>query len=653
MARSEPGTMSNPQAGTGASRRLPQIRLRALVAILLLVPPLVLLMVWGNWLVGGNGPMDSLNGPAVALLFLLTLLNLVLKRRKSRWAFSAGEIIAIYVVIAASAGLTGNVWGWGGNLAANIAYPIWQAGPANRWVEIMWPNLPAGLTPMNRDALQGFFLGSASPYQRDILLAWAQPALWWTGWVTATLWVTLCFSVIIRRRWSEEEKLPFPMTLLPLHLTDPQQGLFQSPLWWVGLGGSAALGVLDLVSSFVPSIPTFPTYLDITTFLNNNKPWDAIRTTSLSWGPWQLGLTYLMPADLAFSLIVFNLLWRAEYVLSRMGGWLTDAWGGFPYGDQQVIGAYLSLMASVLWLDRRYLVQVLRRALGLPSSARESGEAFSYRTAVFGGIAGLGYLFWFYQRSGMSAVVAASFIFLFFIMVMAMIRMRAHIGPPSHWMYGTMPEFVLTQFPGTRALGPRALSMIALLRPFMYEQDTEPAPIQLEALRMAERSAVHPTRLAWIVIAAIPFTILCYFWASLQIGYHLGLGAKAYPDMTFVCRQTSDKLDSWLRDPGGPNWSGVESIGIGFAITVLLMAIKLRFPMWPLHPLAFPLAFSWTIDSMIPAVIVTWLAKALLLRYGGLRAHRRAFPFFLGLIVGSATISFLQLLLFRALGIAR
>jgi hypothetical protein len=123
--------------------------------------------------------------------------------------------------------------------------------------------------------------------------------------------------------------------------------------------------------------------------------------------------------------------------------------------------------------------------------------------------------------------------------------------------------------------------------------------------------------------------------------------------MTFVCRQGSDKLDFWLHDPGDANWSGVQAIGLGFAITVLLMMIKLRFPMWPLHPLAFPLAFSWTIDSLLPAVFVTWLAKALLLRYGGLRAHRRAFPFFLGLIVGSGTISFLQLLLFRALGIAR
>jgi hypothetical protein len=71
----------------------------------------------------------------------------------------------------------------------------------------------------------------------------------------------------------------------------------------------------------------------------------------------------------------------------------------------------------------------------------------------------------------------------------------------------------------------------------------------------------------------------------------------------------------------------------------------------PLHPLAFPLAFSWTIDSMLPAIFITWVFKVLLLRYGGLRAHRRALPFFLALLAGTACISLLRTLLLRFLGL--
>jgi len=38
---------------------------------------------------------------------------------------------------------------------------------------------------------------------------------------------------------------------------------------------------------------------------------------------------------------------------------------------------------------------------------------------------------------------------------------------------------------------------------------------------------------------------------------------------------------------------------------------------------------------LIPVVFVTWLIKALLMHYGGLRLHRQALPFFLGLLVGA------------------
>jgi len=620
----------------GPDRRSP-IRLRAIIATLVLVPAAMLFLVWGTWLEGGNGAAESLNSFAVGALALFAGLNLLIRRRHPAWTFSPGELITIYLIIATCMGIAGGIWQWGGSLAASVAYPIWEAGPGNRWAEILWPYLPPGMMVTDREALTGFAFGGSTAYRWEVLRAWGGPALWWTAWMTATLWVTLCLSVIVRRRWSEQEKLPFPMTILPLHLADSEGGLFRNRLWWVGVGISGSIGLLGILNGFFPAVPAVPTGMDIETILSNNPPWDAIRGTALYWSPWEIGLCYLMPLDLALSLIAFNLFWKAEYIVSRAQGWLTGPWGGFPYGDQQNIGAYIALMASVVWLDRHYLRQVLRRALGRPSPLDDSDDGLSYRTAVLGLLGGLGFLWWFYYRAGMTAPIIASFMVLYFTMVMAMARMRAQIGPPAHWMYGTMPEFVFTQFPGTLAIGPRGLGMIAMMRPFMYEQDANAVPIQIEGLRMAERGVVQARHFAWAIILVIPLVMLSYFWASVHIGYRFGMGAKIPPDMLFVCRQGSDKLDGWLRNPGGPNWSGTASIGIGAVIAVGLMNLKLRFPMFPLHPMAFPLAFSWSIDAILPAIVITWTVKAALLRYGGLRAHQRALPFFLGLIVGNAT----------------
>jgi hypothetical protein len=440
---------------------------------------------------------------------------------------------------------------------------------------------------------------------------------------------------------------------VPLQLADPNEGLFRNRLWWLGVAIAGGIGLLSLLNRFFPALPVIPTGVDLSSTLANNRPWDAIRGTALYWSPWSIGLCYLMPLDLALSLAVFNLFWKAEYIFCRWQGWMTGPWGGFPYGDQQNIGAYLALMGSVVWLDRRYLWEVLRKALGRPSRLDDRQDGLSYRTALLGLAGGLGFLWWLYARAGLPPGLIAAFLVLFFTMVMAMARMRAQIGPPAHWMYGTMPEFVFTQFPGTAAIGPKGLGLIAMLRPFMYEQDANPVPIQIEGLRLAERGVVRARHFVWAILLAIPLIVICYFWASVHVGYRFGMDAKVYPDMIEVCRQASDKLDEWVRNPAGPNWSGTMSIGLGMVGTLLLMILKLRFPTFPLHPMAFPLAFSWSVDALLPAITVTWAIKALLLRYGGLRAHRSALPFFLGLIVGEACIGLVSTVLthiLRSLG---
>ncbi len=496
-----------PPGAAGAPRHGCPLRLRAILAVLLIVPAVTLFAVWGDWLEGGNGAAQSLNGPAVGMLAFLTALNLLLRRRRPLWAFSSGELITIYLVVAICMSITGGIWQWGGSLAANIAYPTWAASPENGWANTVLPNLPSGLVVTDRGALQGFALGASSAYRLTVLRAWLAPALWWTAWVSATLWVTLCLAVIVRRRWSEEEKLAFPMTTVPLQLADPERGLLHSRLWWVGIGISVGISVLGILHRFSPTVPEIPTSAEIENLLTNNPPWDAIRGVALYWGPWEIGLCYLMPLDFAFSLIVFNLLWKAEYMVCRMGGFLTSPWGGFPYGDQQNIGAYLALMASVVWLDRRYLAQVLRKAAGMPSVLDDREEGLSYRAAVLGLVAGIGFLWWFYRRGGMTAPIAAAFLVLYFTVTMAIVRMRAQIGPPAHWMFGTMPEFALAQFPGTRAIGPRGLGLIAMMRPFMFEQEANPAPIQLEGLRMAERGAIRARHLTWALFSR--FRSLC------------------------------------------------------------------------------------------------------------------------------------------------
>ena len=57
----------------------------------------------------------------------------------------------------------------------------------------------------------------------------------------------------------------------------------------------------------------------------------------------------------------------------------------------------------------------------------------------------------------------------------------------------------------------------------------------------------------------------------------------------------------------------------------------------PLHDILFAylvLALSFAMDYFWFAFLVSWLIKLVLVRYGGMRTHTAAAPFFLGLILG-------------------
>jgi len=620
---------------------------------LALTPLNVFFLVHATWTVGGFTGSESLFVNTVGVVFMLAVLNIVLRKRAPHLAFSAGEILTIYLMLGISTGLVSSVWDLGGSLAATITYPFWFSTPENKWSDLLWPALPTRLTVQNHDILEGFYAGRSNPYAWEVIRAWARPALWWASLMGAIMWVCLCLNSILRRRWADEEKLPFPIAVPPVQMADERSGLLRNKVFWIAVAFSGGLGVWNTISSVVPTLPGIPLGFDYTSFVENRHPWDFIRYRGLEWGPWSIGLCYLMPLDLAFSLFVFDLFWTAEYVASGYFGWSTSPWGGFPYGEQQTAGGFMALLIGVLWLDRRYLLQVLRKVLGLRSAIREeTGEAFSYRTAVAGAIVGTAYLWWFFSTSGMPTWTIAAFIGIYFMMSMVTSRLRAQLGPPTHQLYGAMPNWVLPTLAGTRALGARTLGMFTALRPYLQEQRNNPTPLQLEGLKMAENNRMERRRIAVVMAAVVPLTILCYFWASIHFGYHRGVGTgQTHVWQLAVARWGAQGLDTDLRYPSDTNVSGTMAMGFGLALTLALTFLKLRFQWWPLHPVAFPIAIASTIQSMTLAIFGTWLFKALLLRYGGLRAHRAVLPFFLGLLAGQATISLIQRLLFAAFGV--
>jgi hypothetical protein len=75
-------------------------------------------------------------------------------------------------------------------------------------------------------------------------------------------------------------------------------------------------------------------------------------------------------------------------------------------------------------------------------------------------------------------------------------------------------------------------------------------------------------------------------------------------------------------------------MGVGYIFTIFLMLLRTRFIWWPFHPLGYALAPTWGMYNLWSCIFIATMAKWIILKQGGLRAYRRAVPFFLGLALG-------------------
>ena len=71
----------------------------------------------------------------------------------------------------------------------------------------------------------------------------------------------------------------------------------------------------------------------------------------------------------------------------------------------------------------------------------------------------------------------------------------------------------------------------------------------------------------------------------------------------------------------------------------------LRFLWWPIYPLPYVMASTWSLSKIWFSVFIGWLLRVLIERSGGFKVYARLRPLFIGAIVGEALIIVLWLII--------
>ncbi len=627
--------MSDIKPTLSLSKPPSPIRWRSIAVGLLLIP------INCYWITYIELVQYSAQPTIVSLIFtvvfnLLVLIgfNQIFKRFLPRLVLSQGELLVIYVMLSVASATAGH--SMMEILVSTLGHAFWFATPENDWKDLFWRYIPSWLAVTDKNVLSGYYEGDSTLHTKQHLLGWLTPVMNWFAFLFVMLFVMVCITVIVRRPWTEDEKLAYPIIQLPARMTSA--GFFTNRLMWIAFGVVATFDIINGLHHVFPAIPSV--YEKAYRFRFTEKPFSAMGWLRLGIYPFVLGIGFLIPLDLLFSTWFFFWVWKGQQIVGSVMG-LEGT--GYPYINYQGFGAYMGIFLIAVWRSRKHL----QNLLGVKTqSVFTRDEPMSPRTVVLALIFGVAFLTFFCLRAGMSFWAILVFFGLYFAFSTAVSRMRAELGSPMHDLHYTGPERVMVAAVGTRPLGPMNLSMFSFFWFFTRTFDSHPMPHQLEGFKLAATSGVRSRFMLFAILIALFVGILSQFWALISIPYRLGALHEMSRVPIVYGSEPWTQLQKWLTHPLPPDYWALGFTGIGLLFALFLMLMRMKFFWFPFHPAAYAaVCGSWAVNYIWFSLGIVWVLKLILLKYGGRNAHRKAMPFFLGLILGQFTVGSLWTIL--------
>ncbi len=594
-------------------------------------------------------------GAVFVELLLVGVVNVFLRRFNPRAAFSKGELLTVWSLILVASGLPSS--GMMRYFLPHIAAPHYMSDTTNGWESKVWATIPEWMKITDTEAAIAFAKGYPRGSERIPWEAWASPLFFWSILAFFFLLATFSIASLLRKQWVENEKFSFPLVTLPLLLAeDPEPGrlappLLRSPLFWLAVFGVTVLHTIRGLHVLYPSVPDITIHWDM---------WQVFTSPPLNWihpidywiYPLVIGISYLLSAEVCFSLWFFHLFYKGEILIGAIYNLdMPGAVAGYSYKQFHSLEAFGGGVALLLWTAysaRRHIADVWEKATNGPHAREidDSGELIGYRATLFGLIISYVGIGVFLYAAGLNLVlILLSLLTLTLaLVVISWVVCQAGLLFMAQ-PYGTVD--VLATTVGTAPFKVPALyTLFRWENMFIFDTREMLAPSLLEAAKTAEDRPKDARKLFGAIVLVIALGWVVSLYASLWLPYMNGGGYSL--NNLFTYRWSPEKplnfaagIASVPKKGDISNWFHLIG-GFGGVLFMLLARARLSAG---LHPIGFLCASVYSMHMLWFSIFIGWLGKSLIQRYGGMKGYLGALPFFLGLILGDVINAMIWILI--------
>ncbi len=601
----------------------------AALALALLALALFMMAFWPLRDFDPNSPHLTFS----SILVLLLLLNAALVWHGHSLALNRAEMVLVYLMLLVVSAVA--TLGLGTILLPVVTGLFYYASPENGWMQRLVPHLPEWPILVDDGDRNTSFYEGLAPGQEAPYAALVEPLVWWSIFLGAFYLSVISAAVILRRQWVEHERLPYPVAQVPLALVQSEEEgrlvnrFFKNPWMWLGCALPLVIGSLRAWHAYDPAVVRPRVFWMLPLF----DVEQLILQISFLW----IGFCYFINTKIVAAMWIFHLLFKLEgWCLAAVGlhalpGGSIVQFRAAPLLVYQGSGAFIAMVLAGLWLSRGHLLGVVRKAMGRAPEMDDGGEILSYRTALAGVVAGPSIMAGWLWLMGVPAWIAALFVALQLLILIGISRYVAEAGMVGMAAPMAASGMVIHSL-GPALIGPTGVVCLALGSSWTLNNTINLMTLLSNGLRLVGEMDRRSRRYVWAaVLLALTLGIGGAFWTILHLAFKYG-GINLHSSYFGRFPRGIFNLAAANLDPGGVYWSGLGFFAGGAIVMLLMIWARLRYAWWPLHPLGFPVGmvmhYFWL------SMVVAWLIKTLVLRYGGAAVYRRTQPFFLGLIVG-------------------